>query len=105
MNAAPLHRCVLRYPSPMSTTLERIFDDLKTLSAEDRSRVADFLEFGFADEPATDADTDAAWEQELSSRVRDIEEGKVELFSHEEVTRGLDAIFARHGVVRHSHSA
>lgn len=102
MNAASLHRCVLRYPSPMSTTLERIFDDLKTLSAEDRSRVADFLEFGFADEPATDADTDAAWEQELSSRVRDIEEGKVELITSEESERRMDAIFAKYGVVGRS---
>ena len=98
MNAASLHRCVLRYPSPMSTTLERIFDDLKTLSAEDRSRVADFLEFGFADE----LDTDAAWEQELSSRVRDIEEGKVELITSEESERRMDAIFAKYGVVGRS---
>jgi hypothetical protein len=46
------------------------------------------------------SEVETARNQEIASRVRDVEDGKVELVSSEESERRLDALFAKHGVKR-----
>ncbi len=43
---------------------------------------------------------EAAWDAEIDERVKDVEEGRVELVSGAELQHGTDALFAELGIKR-----
>ena len=86
----------------MNATLERIRAEARSLSPNERELLLVAIDYDLrGDVPhVEDAGAEAAWESEISSRIRDIKEGKVELVSTESVDDALDAVFARHGIER-----
>lgn len=46
------------------------------------------------------ADVESSWDKEISKRVKEVEEGKVELISGKESERRIDALFTKHGLQR-----
>ncbi len=86
----------------MSATLERIRNDIKTLSHSEIELLYLDLQTTY-DLPASDestAESEAEWDKEIAERVKDVEEGRVELVSGEESERRIDALFAKHGLQR-----
>lgn len=78
----------------MSALLERLREQAKQLSAEERCILgAELLE------PAEEGDAAAmeqAWDEEILRRVEEIKSGKVEMIPHEEVMAGLRAKYGCH---------
>lgn len=64
--------------------------ELLTLPAREREELADQLYASLEDEPM-DPDWEQAWSQELSRRVADIADGRVELIDADEVHDELRA--------------
>ena len=46
------------------------------------------------------AAAEAEWDTELSKRMKDVEEGRVQLLSGQESEKRMDAMFAKHGLQR-----
>ena len=69
----------------MSTLVDEISARAKTLSAEDRARLAEELLESLQGEADADADAEAAWDREIERRVAEIESGAVRLIPSEEV--------------------
>lgn len=67
----------------MSTLVDELSARARTLSAEDRARLAEELLESLQGE--ADADAEAAWDQEIERRVAEIEAGVVRLIPAEEV--------------------
>lgn len=67
----------------MPTLVEELSARAKTLSAEDRARLAEELLESLDQEP--ESEVEAAWDRELERRVAEVESGTVELVSSEEV--------------------
>jgi hypothetical protein len=67
----------------MSTTLERLLSEAKSLSSNEREILAAALDFDAPDDETGEAAAvEAAWEGEIASRVEGIESGKVTLLDH-----------------------
>lgn len=87
----------------MTTSVERIRQEARKLPYDEREALVRVLELDLDAMTATEDDPseiEAAWGNEIASRVRDVEEGKVTLLSSEESERRLDALFAKNGVNR-----
>ena len=67
----------------MSTLVEELSIRAKTLSAEDRARLAEELLDSLQGE--SDAEAESAWDREIERRVAEIESGTVKLISAEVV--------------------
>ena len=67
----------------MSTLVEELSARAKTLSAEDRARLAEELLESLDQEPASEVE--AAWDREIERRVAEVESGTVKLVSAEDV--------------------
>ncbi len=67
----------------MPSLVEELSARAKTLSPEDRARLAEELLDSLQEE--SDADTGAAWEREIERRVAEIESGAVKLIPAEDV--------------------
>jgi putative addiction module component (TIGR02574 family) len=67
----------------MSTLVEELSARAKTLSAEDRARLAEELLESLDPEP--ESEVEAAWDREIERRVTEVESGTVKLISAEEV--------------------
>ncbi|MCI1747326.1 MAG: addiction module protein [Acidipropionibacterium sp.] len=81
----------------MSLTVAEVEEALLALSRRDRAAVIQRgLQTLDADaDDASQEEIDAAWRDELSRRIDDIENGRVQMLNHEEVfTRARDAIVA-----------
>jgi hypothetical protein len=88
----------------MTATLERIRNDIKTLDHSEIELLYLDLQNNY-DLPAPDAseaDVEGRWDKEIAERVKDVEEGRVELISGEESERRIDALFAKRGLQRRS---
>jgi hypothetical protein len=86
----------------MSAALERIRNDIKTLSHSEIELLYLDLQSTY-DLPASDesaTESEAEWDKEIAKRVKDVEEGRVELVSGEESESRIDALFAKHGLQR-----
>jgi hypothetical protein len=73
------------------------------LPYDEREALVRVLELDLDSTTAAEEDpseVEAAWDREIAIRVKDIEEGRVELISGEDSERRLDALFAKHGVKR-----
>ena len=91
----------------MSTTVERIRIEARSLPPEEREALLIALDYDFhRDNPQTDNDSEseAAWDQEIASRVKEIEGGGVALISAEEFERNTAELFAELGIERASRS-
>jgi putative addiction module component (TIGR02574 family) len=67
----------------MPTLVEELSARAKTLSAEDRARLAEELLESLDQEP--ESEVEAAWDREIERRVAEVESGTVNLISAEEV--------------------
>ena len=67
----------------MTTLVEELSARAKTLSAQDRARLAEELLASLDQEP--DSEVDAAWDREIQRRVAEVESGTVALVSSEDV--------------------
>ncbi len=76
----------------MPSTLEQVTKEAMDLSPRQKLALAEFL-LESAD-AATDPDAEAAWETEISDRIRAIDEGRVVGVASEDVMRSADARLA-----------
>jgi putative addiction module component (TIGR02574 family) len=67
----------------MSDTLEELQTQVRSLSSEERAKLADFLLDSLRDAPL--AEIEQAWEREISERVAAFERGELPTFSAESV--------------------
>ena len=67
----------------MSATLKEIEQQVHTLSAEERARLAEVLLESLRESPL--ADIKAAWEREIEERVAAYDRGELQTFSAEDV--------------------
>ena len=67
----------------MSATLKEIEQQVHTLSAEERARLAEVLLESLRESPL--ADIEAAWEREIEERVAAYDRGELPTFSAEDV--------------------
>ncbi len=67
----------------MTTLVEELAQRARTLSPEDRARLADELLASLDDE--SEPETEALWEKEIGRRVSEITSGKAKLIPADEV--------------------
>ena len=87
----------------MTSTVERIRQEASKLPYDEREALVRVLELDLDSSTAAEEDPgeiEAAWDQEIAVRVKEVEEGRVELISGEESERRLDVLFAKHGIKR-----
>jgi hypothetical protein len=77
------------------TTLERLRNEARTLPLDEREALLAVLDYDLHGEQTfargdNDPQIDAAWENEISRRVADVETGSVELLNHAEFMSGFD---------------
>lgn len=67
----------------MSTTLEELEQQARSLSAEERARLAEMLLESLREPPL--AEIEAAWDREIEERAAAYERGELQTFSAEDV--------------------
>ncbi len=67
----------------MSTLVEELFAQAKSLPPEDRARLAEELLESLAQDP--DTEVEAAWDSEIERRVAEVEVGTAKLIAAEDV--------------------
>jgi putative addiction module component (TIGR02574 family) len=67
----------------MTTSVEELVKRARALSPQDRARLAEELLTSLDED--SDADAEAAWEQEIARRVDEIKAGRAKLISAEQV--------------------
>ena len=87
----------------MSQTLDQIRKEISALRPAERFELWRDLSAEF--EPSIvkeehDASVEAAWDEEIESRMKEVEEGKVQLISMEESDRQIAELFSKYGVKR-----
>ena len=87
----------------MTATLERIKKEIRSLEPDEVEILLRDLQSEYVmPSPGgeDEASVEAAWDAEIDARVKDVEEGKVELISGEEFRRDTEALFAGLGLRR-----
>lgn len=84
----------------MTATVERIRKEASSLPFDEREALVRVLELDLDSVSDADASVEAEWDSEIADRVKDIEEGKVELISGAELRRSTDALLAELGLKR-----
>lgn len=84
----------------MTATLERIKRDIQTLAPEEVDALLRDLQSRYSLPGEDEAEVEAAWDAEIASRVKEVEEGRVELISSDEFQRNTDAMFTELGIKR-----
>jgi hypothetical protein len=87
----------------MTAAMERIRKEASQLPYDEREALVRMLELDLDSTGSCEGDSaevEAAWDKEIASRVKDVEEGRVELISGEESHRRTDALFAELGIKR-----
>lgn len=69
----------------MTTLVEELSAKARTLSAEDRARLAEDLLASLEPSPESASVAEAAWEQEIQRRVEEVKDGTAKLVPAEEV--------------------
>lgn len=90
----------------MTATLERIKKDIRSLEPEEVEMLLRDLQNEYvmpSPEGEDEVSVEAAWDAEIDTRVKEIEEGRVELISGEESDRRTNALFAKLGIQRPGH--
>ena len=87
----------------MTTTLNRIKNDIQTLEPEELEDLLRDIQSRY-EMPSLGgkdaAEIEAEWDKEIAERVKDVEEGRVELISGEDFEKHVDLLFAKHGITR-----
>ena len=87
----------------MTATLERIKKDIQTLEPEELDDLLRDIRSKYA-MPSFDVDEaaqiEAEWDKEIAERVKEVEEGRVELVSGEDFSRHVDHLYTKHGLTR-----
>ncbi len=81
----------------MTATVERIRKEASLLPYDERETLVRVLELDLdstAPDDENSTEVEAAWDAEIDSRVKEIEEGKVELVSAEDAERRIRAKLA-----------
>jgi hypothetical protein len=94
----------------MSATVEHIRQEIDQLAPEEARELFANLQRDYSvqivaspdDETDSVASIDAEWDAELDARIKDIEQGKVQLISGDEFERNTAALFAELGIPRQS---
>ncbi|MDB6003483.1 MAG: hypothetical protein JWR15_470 [Prosthecobacter sp.] len=88
---------------PMTAAVERIKQEIRNLPPDEVDHLLRDLQNEYT-MPSPDGDDaasiEADWDAEIDTRVREIEEGRVELISGEEFERHVDQLFAQRGLKR-----
>lgn len=91
----------------MSAALDRIKRDIQNLAPEELEELLRDLQSMYR-MPSLDLEDAAAieaeWEAEIDRRVKEVEDGTVQLISAEEFERHTDALFAKLGLQRPAHA-
>lgn len=74
----------------MSAPATKILEDALQLSDRDRANLAVSLIDSL--DPSVDSDWEAAWDQEIARRTKELDEGSVETIPWSEVRRKLQAV-------------
>ena len=69
----------------MTTLVEELSQKARTLSPEDRARLAEDLLASLEDESESAAEVEAAWEHEVRQRVEEVKTGTAKLIPAEDV--------------------
>jgi Putative addiction module component len=87
----------------MTATLEHIKREIRNLEPSEVEILLRDLQFEYImplPEGGDEVSVEAAWDTEIDARVKDIEDGKVELISGQDFNSHVDQLFARHGLAR-----
>ena len=87
----------------MTATLERIKKDIRNLAPDEVEILLRDLQNEYlmpSPEGDDEASVEAAGDAEIDARVKEVEDGKVELISGAEFRRGTEALFAELGLKR-----
>ncbi len=90
----------------MTATVEHICKQIDNLAPDEARELLLDLQRRFAvqfvpsESVEENAEVEAAWDTEIDVRIKEIEEGKVNLISGEEFERNTDALFAELGIPR-----
>lgn len=87
----------------MPATLEHIKKEIRELAPSDVETLLRDLQDEYVMPPPSDneeASIEAEWDAEIARRVKEVEDGTVELITAEESDRRSNAIFAKLGVPR-----
>lgn len=87
----------------MPATLEHIKKEIRELDPSDVETLLRDLQDEYVMPPPSDseeASIEAEWDAEIARRVKEVEDGTVELITAEESDRRSNAIFAKLGVPR-----
>ena len=87
----------------MSTTLENIKKEIRRLEPGEVETLLRDLQLEYvmpSPDEEDETSVEEAWDHEISARVKDIEEGKVELISGEAFNSHVDQLFAQNGLSR-----
>ncbi|MFN0075793.1 MAG: addiction module protein [Prosthecobacter sp.] len=89
----------------MTATVERIKQQIRSLASDEAEELLRDLQHEYPsharsdDEAEADA-VEAEWDAEIDARVKEIEDGTVQLLTAEESERRSDAVFAKLGIQR-----
>lgn len=89
-------RCGLT--SRMSTTVEHIKQEIRALAPTEVDELLRDLQQEYA--MPEDSSIEAEWDAEIARRVKDVEEGKVELISGGELRRSTESLLRELGIAR-----
>lgn len=86
----------------MTAAVERIKKEIRGLDPSDVETLLRDLqnEYTMPSSDENETSVEAEWDAEIDRRVREIEEGKVELISGTELRRSTDALMAQLGLKR-----
>ncbi len=89
----------------MTATVERIKQQIRSLASDEAEELLRDLQHEYPSHARSGDETEAgsieaAWDAEIDVRVKEIEEGKVELISGAELRRSTDALMLQLGLKR-----
>lgn len=89
----------------MTATVERIKQQIRSLASDEAEELLRDLQYEYptharSGQEAEAAAVEAEWDAEIDARVKEIENGTVQLLTAEESERRSDAVFAKLGIQR-----
>jgi hypothetical protein len=89
----------------MTAIVERIKQQIRSLASDEAEELLrdlhhEYLNQARSVDEAETASVEAEWDAEIDARVKEIEEGKIELISGAELRRSTDALMAQLGLKR-----
>jgi len=82
----------------MSFAVDQIMKFIRSLPSEEVDELLRLLQDEYVMPRDDHASTSAAWNAEIAERVKDVEDGRVQLISGEESDRRVEALFTKFGI-------